>query len=110
VIFFAELDVKGEAASHQFVSFTPDKYLRLADPCPEFQVEPDGDGIKIRVKVRSLARFVELQLGRADVVFSDNYFTLPAGASREIACPLPPGWTVAQAQAELQIRSLFDSY
>jgi beta-mannosidase len=108
--FFAELTVPGQPTSRQFVAFIPDKHLALADPCLEARLELEGNGLRIQLSAYSLARFVELQFTRADVVFLDNYFTLPAGASREITCPLPENWTVEQARTDLQLRSLFDSY
>jgi beta-mannosidase len=45
-----------------------------------------------------------------DVVFSDNYFDLPAGQTVTVTCPLPEGWTLEQARKALQVRSLYDSY
>ena len=59
----------------------------------------------------SLARHVELTLDGADVVFSDNYFDIPAGRTR-IKSPrrLPTAWTVEQAQAALKVHWLRDSY
>ncbi len=62
------------------------------------------------MKTGSLARFVELELEGADVVFSDNYFDLPAGQSLNVTCPLPEGWTLEQARAAVRVRSLYDSY
>ena len=56
------------------------------------------------------ARLVELSFDGADVVFSDNYFDLPAGRVVTISCPLPQGWTLAQARAALKIRSVYDSF
>jgi beta-mannosidase len=58
---------------------------------------------------QSLARLVEISLDGADVVFSDNYFDLPAGRPVSVSCPLPGGWTLAQARAALKIRSVYDS-
>jgi beta-mannosidase len=58
----------------------------------------------------SLALLVEASLEGSDVVFSDNYFNLPAGRTVQIYCPLPAGCTLSQAQKEIRIRSVFDSY
>ncbi len=110
VVFCCELSVEGSPASSQVVPFVPDKHLELEDPCPEIQVEQSGDRLQVRVKVHSLARFIELRFDRADVVFSDNYFSLPAGSERTVDCPLPPGWTLDQARESLHVRTLFDSY
>lgn len=49
-------------------------------------------------------------LSGADVVFSDNYFDVPAGRMATVTCPLPSGWTVEQARAALRVRSLYDSF
>jgi beta-mannosidase len=53
---------------------------------------------------------VECALDGADVVFSDNYFDLPAGRKVDISAPLPVGWTLPQAQAAFKVRSIYDSY
>jgi ABC-type glutathione transport system ATPase component len=59
---------------------------------------------------QALPRLVELSLEGADVIFSDNYFDLPAGMPVSVSCPLPAGWTLAQARAALKIRSVYDLY
>jgi beta-mannosidase len=53
---------------------------------------------------------VECALEGADVVFSDNYFDLPAGRAVTISAPLPAEWTAHQAQAALKVRSVYDSF
>jgi beta-mannosidase len=59
---------------------------------------------------QSLARLVESSLEGAPVIFSDNYFDLPAGRQVTVSCPLPAGWTLEQARRALKIRSVYDSY
>lgn len=90
--------------------FVPDKHLRLEDPGLDVRTVAQGDSLALTLQARSLARFVELSLHDADVVFSDNFFDLPAGRPITVACPLPPGWTAAQASNALAVRSLRDSY
>jgi beta-mannosidase len=46
----------------------------------------------------------------ADVIFSDNYFDVPAGWTIEVHCPVPAGWTVAQLRDAVSVRSLYDSF
>jgi beta-mannosidase len=53
---------------------------------------------------------VEISLEGAQVVFSDNYFDLPAGRQVTVTCPLPADWTIDQARQALKIRSIYDSY
>jgi len=45
-----------------------------------------------------------------DVVFSDNYFDLPAGHSIRISVPVPSGWNEEDVQSALKIRSVYDTY
>lgn len=110
VVFIAELWKGAELATRQVATFVPNKHLELAAAQIETQVSASGKQVLIQVKTSSLARFIELELEGADVVFSDNYFDLPAGQSLDITCPLPEGWTVEQARASVRVRSLYDSY
>jgi beta-mannosidase len=101
-------DERRALAVHPFV---PSKHLDLVDPAVRADARCDGDRVVVRLKARSLARFVEVTLsGAPDVVFSDNYFDLPAGRDVEIACAVPPGWTPDRAQGAIEVRSLYDTY
>jgi len=51
---------------------------------------------------------VTLSLPGVDVVYSDNYFDLPAGRTTRVTCPMPEGWSLEQARQALQVRSLAD--
>jgi beta-mannosidase len=69
------------------------------------------DGLlAIELSARSLARLVECSLSGADVVFSDNYFDLPAQKTITVTTPLPAGWDLARAQAAFKVRSVYDTY
>jgi beta-mannosidase len=110
VIFVAELWKGLRLISRQMAAFVPAKHLQLVDPCIGANLSIRRGQLAIELKARSLARFIELQLEGTDVVFSDNYFDLPAGQTTTVACPLPDGWTLEQASQALQVRSLYDSY
>jgi len=56
----------------------------------------------------SMALF--MVIGWVDVIFSDNYFDVPAGRTVTITCPLPDGWSIVQAREKLKVRSLYDSF
>ena len=92
------------------VPLAADKSLALEDPQIRVDLSLSGGELVLEARARSLARFVELGLEGAEVVFSDNYFDLPAGYTRRLTCPLPGGWSEAQARAALRVRSLYDSY
>ncbi|HEX9617666.1 MAG TPA: glycoside hydrolase family 2 protein, partial [Anaerolineales bacterium] len=92
------------------VTFVPDKHLKLADPQLVIELSLEGRELVIDIQSRSLARFVELSLRGADVIFSDNYFDLPPNRETQVTCPLPEGWSLARAQESLQVRTLYHSY
>jgi beta-mannosidase len=70
----------------------------------------EGGQLVVELTSHSLARLVELTLEGCDVIWSDNYFDLPAGRAVAVSCPLPAGWTLAQAHAALKVRSVYDSF
>ena len=96
--------------AQQVAAFAPTKHLKLVDPGVTAALAEEDGHLAVTLASRSLARLVELSLEGADVVFSDNYFDLPAGRPVSVSCPLPAGWTLAQARAALKIRSVYDSY
>jgi beta-mannosidase len=110
LIFVAELWQGDEKISTSVSCFAPIKHLALTDPKLNVDVALHGDTLTFDVSAQSLARFVELAIDGADVIFSDNYFDLPAGTSMKITAPLPSGWTLVRAKNALQVRSLIDSY
>jgi beta-mannosidase len=90
--------------------FVPDKHLALTDPGLKCSLSLSGDTLTFDLSAASLARFVEISLDGADVVFSDNYFDLPVGRTVQLTAAVPSGWKLEQAQQALHIRSLYDSY
>jgi beta-mannosidase len=106
VVFVAELWQSDACLAHSLAPFVPDKHLELAAPHLDVFVSQAGNQLSVRLQAHNLARFVELSLEGADVIFSDNYFDLPAGRTVTITCPLPEGWDIMQAKQLLKIRSL----
>jgi beta-mannosidase len=109
-VFVAELCQNGQIQSRQTAFFMPTKHLALVDPEITAQVRAEGGQAFIELASRSLARLVECELEGAEIVFSDNYFDLPASRAVNISAPLPVGWTSSQAQAALKVRSVYDSF
>jgi beta-mannosidase len=109
VVLVCELG-DGASSTRCVVPFVPSKHLSLRDPGLAATSHADEAQLTIEITAQSLARFVAVSLEGTDVVFSDNYFDLPAGRPRQITAQLPPGWTVEMAQATLRLQSLFDSY
>jgi beta-mannosidase len=109
-VFVVDLEQNNEFVSRQLTYFVPTKHLDLVDPHITAKITIEQQEIQIELKTRSLARLVECTLEGADVVFSDNYFDLPAGRTANISAPLPTGWTLPQVQAALKVRSVYSSY
>jgi beta-mannosidase len=110
VVFFCELWEGENFISRQLAPFVPNKHLDLQDPSLKVEVAPAEEKLAFTVSAQSLARFVQLSLAGADVIFSDNYFDLPAGRAVVVSCPLPQGWTIDQARQAVRVRSLFDTF
>ena len=110
LVFIVELWRENRRLALAVAVFVPDKYLLLADPELQVDLRQEGDQLFFVLQAGSLARFAELALAGVDVVFSDNYFDLPAGRTVNVTCPVPPGWTLERARQALRVRSLYDSF
>jgi beta-mannosidase len=110
LVFIAELYQGNQFVTRQTSSFAPIKHLSLADPAVTVDLRSERGQLIIEMISRSLALLVEASLTGADVIFSDNYFNLPAGRTARISCPLPAGWTLSRARKAFRLRSIYDSY
>jgi beta-mannosidase len=110
VVFQCSLKQDDRVISRSVTPFAPNKHLELADPRLAVESEQDGGEMVLTLTSQSLARFVELKLAGADVVFSDNYFDVPAGLPVQVRCPLPGGWSLEQARGALQVTTLYHSF
>ena len=110
VILVCELLRGDQRVTLNLATFVPSKHLSLTSPTLQTSVQQDGNELVFKLTSESVARFVELSFEGVDVVFSDNYFDLPAGRTMEVISPLPEGWTVDQARKALRVRSLYDSF
>ncbi len=110
LVFVAELWQQEQRVGLQVATFVPTKHLALAEPVVTTTLRTEQGQLVVDLAAQSLARFVELSLEGEDVIFSDNYFDLPAGRVVTVSCPLPSGWTQTQASAALKTRSVYDSF
>jgi beta-mannosidase len=110
LVFVAELWQGDRRLAGQTAFFVPTKHLSLVDPQINAAVRLKEGLLAIELSARSLARLVECSLTGADVIFSDNYFDLPAQKVISVTAPLPAGWDLAMAQAALKVRSVYNTY
>ena len=110
LVFIAELYQGEQLLSHQTAFFAPIKHLSLTDPEISATLTIEGQELHLELTSQSLAVLAECALDGMDVIFSDNYFDLPAGRIVTISATLPGGWTLSQAQAAFNVRSIYDSF
>jgi beta-mannosidase len=110
VVFIAELFEGEQRKALNVAAFAPNKHLELADPELSVELEQVDKNLVIDLTSNSLARFVELSFEGLDIVFSDNYFDVPAGYKVTITCPMPSGKAQAEMGKLLKVRSLRDTY
>ena len=113
LVFAAELFQGEQRLSTSVAPFVPNKHIELVDPQLAFDVTSkaeEGKQAVFEIRSGSLARFVELKLEGADVVFSDNYVDVPSGWKVQVTCPVPAGWTLAKVKKALRVMSLYDSF
>jgi len=110
MVFVAELWQEDHREALQVSTFVPIKHLALKSPRVTASVSDDLGRLTIDLASETLAMIVELALPGAEVIFTDNYFSLPAGRTITVTCPLPEGWSAEQARAALKVRSIYDSY
>jgi beta-mannosidase len=110
VVLVYDLWQNGERTSLGVVPFVPDKHLALTDPELHHTIDETDGGITIEIIAQRLARFVRLEIEGADVVFSDNYFDLPAGRTARVTLPAIEGWSLDRVRRALRVHSLVDSF
>jgi beta-mannosidase len=110
-VFVAQLIKDDQAQATQLASFVPNKHLQLVNPqLKAYLREGDPGWCLIELETGYLARFVELSLDDADVVFSDNYFDVLPGETVQVSCQMPQGWTIDDFAQSLTVFSLYDSF
>lgn len=110
-IFVAQLIQGGDVQAAQLATFVPNKHLQLVNPQLKAYCREGMQGeCLIDVEAAYLARFVELTLDDADIIFSDNYFDVLPGQTVEISCKMPDGWTIDDLARSLTVYSLYDSF
>ena len=108
--FVAELYEGETCIARQVAFFIPTKHLLLKAPQITSALSVKDGLLFIEVSSKSLARLVEVSLSGADVIFSDNYFDLPAQTTVTVTAPMPAGWDLKKAQAAFNVRSVYDTY
>ncbi|MHB1456402.1 MAG: beta-mannosidase [Armatimonadota bacterium] len=105
-----ELHSAGKRISMGMASFAPSKHLDLLPADISVDVKDIEGGFQISIESDAAARYVMLEIPGCDLVFSDNYFDLPAGRTVEITGKTKAGMSAEQVAGQLKISSLRDTY
>jgi beta-mannosidase len=108
-----ELVADGRVVSGGTVLFVKPKHFAFVPPEIAAEVAEAEEAFVVRLTSQSFAKYVELRLAAADARFSDNFFDLSAGETKEVTVPkarLSQPLSAAELQRQLRVRSLIDSY
>ncbi|MFC1619587.1 glycoside hydrolase family 2 protein [Candidatus Neomarinimicrobiota bacterium] len=102
--------VHGEQILSSNVSFfVPPKYLQLPDPQLRYEIKKRDNQLRITIDADYLAAYVALGLENSYARFSDNYFHLLPGETKEIEV-LEAEVSDREVRRQLYVNSLIDSY
>lgn len=104
-----ELHSKGECLSMGVTTFAPSKHLDLLDAEVSAAVEKIDDEVRISLESNKLVRYVMLEADGCDLLFSDNFFDLPAGRKVIVAADAK-GMSADEISSRLRITHLKESY
>ncbi len=111
LMLWLALDVDGRTVSTNWVTFARPKHLELRAPKIEAATADLGDG-RFRVTLTSdrPALWTWLELAESDARYSDNFVHVAPGKAVEIVVTPAAALTLAEFEAQLQVRSLADTY
>ncbi len=99
-----ELLVNGATLARDIVYFAAAKELALSDPSLHADIAADGDGYRLTLSAKKLARAVWIDFGNLDLELSDNALTLLPGES--ITMRLQSKADLADLKRSISLRSL----
>lgn len=92
----------GDECEPKALLLCPNKHFNYKAPEISYKIGYTDDTSSVTITAKSLANYVELKADNNNVIFSDNYFALPAGATKIITCPGRIG--------QISVRSIADTY
>lgn len=102
-----EMLTNGKRTSLGVTSFVPVKHVEWRSASIKVEAKSDDEGSYLEVSSDSTARFVYLNIPKQDVLFSDNFFDVPAGRSVIVRVESDVD---ESALANVKAHSLRDSY
>jgi beta-mannosidase len=105
LMIWAWASERGTVLSRNWASLARPKYLSIAEPQIEIDLETARDGTLLHLSCAKPAPYVVLALQEEDARFDDNFFHLHPGEKRTIKMTAGPK---ALAREQIKIRSLAD--
>ncbi|MCR2823021.1 beta-mannosidase [Lederbergia panacisoli] len=106
--------MNGENHSNAVVLFVKPKHFEFLDPQITFDVQEENDQFILSVEANGgLAKYVELDLQKADCKFSDNYFDLSAGDTKKVTImkdSLSVDVSLEELKSNLSVRSIYNTF
>jgi beta-mannosidase len=111
LLIWAEIEMAGEVISRNHVAFAKPKHLELVDPKIEWSVAAaKGGSFVVTMLAKHPALYMWLELDGIDARFSDNFFDLRAGESRQVTINPTHKSDLNALKAALKVRSVYDTY
>ena len=108
IMGYAYLEVNDEIISENFVTFLPDKHLKLNKGKLDYELIETRDGYSLKLSSDTFMKFVEVRLEGEDIVFSDNYFHLIPNRDKLISFTSKS--SLEEIRNKIRVRSLVDTY
>lgn len=105
------LFVDGKEDSKTTLLFTKPKHFAFLDPKIEVEIVEETDKFVITLNSKAFAKYVELDLTKADCKFTDNYFDISAGEAKTVEISkgsLSQPFDVNTLKEQLTVRSIFN--
>ena len=106
-----KLFVKGEQVAVKTLLFTKPKHFSFLNPELTCEVTETTDTFEVEISSQAFAKYIELDLHKADCKFNDNYFDLSAGDVRTITVKkesLSEKLSLNSFKDQVKLRSVYD--
>jgi beta-mannosidase len=108
VFVVTDLAVGGKVVSSNLEFFVPTRQVQLRATKIDSQLKREGNGYRLTLTSKSLARSVYVNFSGVDAKVSDNYFDIIPGQTVEIE--ITTSASLEQLQPALKIMSLVDAF
>ena len=113
IYFTYEFLVDEESVSEGTAIFVRVKHFDFKNPEIKMNVTESRDAFLIELNATSYAKYVEIDMEKADGIFEDNIFDMTPGKVKKVRLlkeDLSEPLTLEELKKQLRVRSLYDTY